>query len=121
MSKPVSIETSKSRPLPPGWRWVRLGDCLTDVQPGIACGDKSLSEGIPHLRMNNISSDGRNRPVFAMAHSFPLGGKRPRRAGTTVYAHQGVAWAARTSLMASTRRTPSSASQASSAAAPCCA
>ena len=45
--------------LPPGWRWVRLGNCLTDVQPGIACGDKSLTEGVPHLRMNNISSDGR--------------------------------------------------------------
>lgn len=47
------------RPLPPGWRWVRLEDYLTDIQPGIARGDKSLSEGVPHLRMNNISSDGR--------------------------------------------------------------
>lgn len=26
MSKPVSVETSKPRPLPPGWRWVRLGN-----------------------------------------------------------------------------------------------
>jgi len=48
----------QSRPLPEGWRWVRLGDYLTDVQPGIACGDKSLTEGMPHLRMNNISTRG---------------------------------------------------------------
>lgn len=59
MSKAVPSETRKPRPLPPGWRWVRLGDYLTDVQPGIACGEKSLFEGIPHLRMNNISPDGR--------------------------------------------------------------
>lgn len=52
-------DRQKKRPLPPSWRWVRLGDYLTDVQTGIACGDKSLSEGVPHLRMNNISSDGR--------------------------------------------------------------
>jgi len=45
-------------PLPPGWKWARLGDYLTDLQLGIACGDKSLTEGVPHLRMNNISAKG---------------------------------------------------------------
>ncbi|GAB4539048.1 MAG: hypothetical protein Kow0063_27480 [Anaerolineae bacterium] len=58
MSRPVLSEARKPRPLPPGWRWVRLGKYLTDIQPGIACGDKSLTEGVPHLRMNNISTDG---------------------------------------------------------------
>ncbi len=55
----TQTHTSKhTRPLPPGWRWVRLGKYLADIQPGIACGAKSLTEGVPHLRMNNISSQG---------------------------------------------------------------
>jgi type I restriction enzyme S subunit len=57
-SKMTKDAKKQSRPLPPGWQWARLGDYLTDLQPGIACGDKSLTEGVPHLRMNNISAKG---------------------------------------------------------------
>jgi len=46
--------------LPEGWEWRRLGDktVLRDIQPGFACGKKDVIDGIPHLRMNNISKDG---------------------------------------------------------------
>lgn len=46
--------------LPEGWEWKRLGDkaILIDIQPGFACGKKDVIDGIPHLRMNNISKDG---------------------------------------------------------------
>ena len=43
--------------LPERWEWKRLGDkaVLKDIQPGFACGKKDVIDGIPHLRMNNIS------------------------------------------------------------------
>jgi len=46
--------------LPEGWEWRWLGDknVLVDIQPGFACGKKDVHDGIPHLRMNNISKDG---------------------------------------------------------------
>lgn len=46
--------------LPEGWEWKRVGDkaVLIDIQPGFACGKKDVVDGIPHLRMNNISKDG---------------------------------------------------------------
>jgi type I restriction enzyme S subunit len=44
---------------PKGWGLHRLGDLLADIQPGFACGEKSASEGIPHLRMNNIGVNGK--------------------------------------------------------------
>ncbi len=46
--------------LPEGWEWKRLGDkeVLTDIQPGFACGIKDVIDGVPHLRMNNVSKDG---------------------------------------------------------------
>lgn len=46
--------------LPEGWEWGRLGDkaVVLDIQPGFACGKKDVIDGIPHLRMNNISRDG---------------------------------------------------------------
>ncbi|MFH1220977.1 MAG: hypothetical protein V1694_11060 [Candidatus Eisenbacteria bacterium] len=31
---------------------------MVDVQSGFACGRKSRTDGVPHLRMNNISSRG---------------------------------------------------------------
>jgi len=43
-----------------GWELVKLGDkniCL-EIQPGFACGKKSVEGGTPHLRMNNISTTG---------------------------------------------------------------
>ena len=46
--------------LPEGWGRKSLGDknVLIDIQPGFACGIKDVVDGIPHLRMNNISKDG---------------------------------------------------------------
>jgi type I restriction enzyme S subunit len=46
--------------LPATWNWRRLGDkrIVLDIQPGFACGNKALPDGVPHLRMNNISKDG---------------------------------------------------------------
>jgi len=46
--------------LPEGWEWKRLGDkdVLLNIQPGFACGKKDVHNGVPHLRMNNISKDG---------------------------------------------------------------
>lgn len=45
----------KKRLLPKGWRWERIGNTISEYQSGLACGDKSKTEGYPHLRMNNIS------------------------------------------------------------------
>lgn len=42
------------------WTILPVGDervCL-DMQPGFACGKKDVENGVPHLRMNNISSEG---------------------------------------------------------------
>jgi len=41
-----------------GWRWVRLGEVATKLHPGFASGKKSTSEGVPHLRMHNITASG---------------------------------------------------------------
>ena len=45
--------------MPEGWEWRALGDktVLADIQPGYACGQKDVENGVPHLRMNNISKD----------------------------------------------------------------
>jgi len=51
--------TPVEKELPEGWKWVRLENVLSDIQPGFACGAKSKSEGLPHLRMNNIGIDGK--------------------------------------------------------------
>lgn len=58
MSKPVSVETSKPRLLPPGWRWVRLGEVCNIVR-GVSfqAGDSYhiAQEGcVPILRAGNI-------------------------------------------------------------------
>lgn len=44
--------------LPKGWKWEKIGNCISNTQSGIASGEKSRSEGIMHLRMNNISRKG---------------------------------------------------------------
>jgi len=36
-----------------------LSELYVDLQNGFACGEKDVPEGIPHLRMNNISDSGR--------------------------------------------------------------
>lgn len=45
-------------PLPKGWRWARLGDLLSDIQPGFASSARS-DDGVVQLRMNNVTTDGR--------------------------------------------------------------
>ncbi|MBT9170051.1 MAG: Type-1 restriction enzyme EcoKI specificity protein [Actinobacteria bacterium] len=44
--------------LPPGWRWVRLGEVVQEALPGFACGKRAGNDGFIQLRMNNISSRG---------------------------------------------------------------
>jgi type I restriction enzyme, S subunit len=43
------------------WKRTALGDdgLLLIVQSGYACGRKDVANGVPHLRMNNVSKDGR--------------------------------------------------------------
>jgi len=45
------------RPLPDGWRWVRLGEVIAEAQPGFACGARD-PEGVIQLRMNNVDTRG---------------------------------------------------------------
>ncbi len=45
------------RDLPPGWRWVRLGEVVREAQAGFACGKRD-DKGIAQLRMNNIDTKG---------------------------------------------------------------
>jgi len=45
------------RKLPKGWRWEKIEDHISDYQSGLARGEKSMQEGYPHLRMNNISNN----------------------------------------------------------------
>jgi type I restriction enzyme, S subunit len=47
----------KSRTLPAGWRWVRLGELIREVQAGFACGERDAM-GIVQLRMNNLDTRG---------------------------------------------------------------
>jgi type I restriction enzyme S subunit len=42
------------------WPAVRLGELLSDIQPGFACGvHNSNGSGLPHLRPMNVSTEGR--------------------------------------------------------------
>ena len=45
------------KPLPQGWRYAKLGEVVTQVQAGFACGERD-DNGIIQLRMNNITPDG---------------------------------------------------------------
>lgn len=44
-------------PLPDGWRWVKLGEVIKDIQNGFACGNRDET-GIIQLRMNNVDRFG---------------------------------------------------------------
>ena len=43
--------------LPDGWRSVKLGEVITEAQPGFACGTRAPN-GIIQLRMNNVDTRG---------------------------------------------------------------
>jgi type I restriction enzyme S subunit len=45
--------------LPEGWASCSIRDVLEDSQAGFASGKKDVPKGLPHLRMNNISIDGK--------------------------------------------------------------
>ena len=45
--------------LPEGWRWIRLGDVVISTQYGISKSMNTESKGVPIIRMNNITNDGR--------------------------------------------------------------
>jgi type I restriction enzyme S subunit len=48
-----------------------IGDkkvCM-NINPGFACGTKNVQDGVPHLRMNNISTNG--RPDFSLIRRIP--------------------------------------------------
>ncbi len=45
--------------LPEGWTTCRLKDAIEDIQAGFASGKKDVKGGLSHLRMNNISVDGK--------------------------------------------------------------
>jgi type I restriction enzyme, S subunit len=45
--------------LPEGWATCRLQDAIEDIQAGFASGKKDVKGGLFHLRMNNISVDGK--------------------------------------------------------------
>jgi type I restriction enzyme S subunit len=46
-----------AQPLPPGWRWARLGEVVLEAQPGFACGKRD-PQGVVQLRMNNVGTWG---------------------------------------------------------------
>ena len=54
----MRIEVSEKGALPPGWRWVRVGDVIRDAQSGFASGERDAG-GVVQLRMNNVTSSGR--------------------------------------------------------------
>jgi hypothetical protein len=43
--------------LPNSWRWVRLGEVITEAQPGFASGSRD-ADGVIQLRMNNVDTRG---------------------------------------------------------------
>jgi type I restriction enzyme S subunit len=45
------------KPLPQGWRWVRLADVIREAQPGFASGLREPN-GVLQLRMNNVGTRG---------------------------------------------------------------
>lgn len=45
------------KPLPQGWRWVRLADVIREAQPGFASGLRDPN-GVLQLRMNNVGTRG---------------------------------------------------------------
>lgn len=55
-SETEPLETSDLLELPKEWLWSCLNE-LAVTQPGFACGNKNVEDGLMHLRMNNIGDD----------------------------------------------------------------
>ena len=43
--------------LPAGWKWTKLRDAISDLQPGFACGERDTT-GVVQVRMHNVSTAG---------------------------------------------------------------
>lgn len=58
-------------PSPKSWDLLPIGDrrCCEQMAPGFACGQKDIVGGVPHLRMNNITTDG--LPDFTLVRRIP--------------------------------------------------
>ena len=41
--------------LPAGWKWTKLRDAISDLQPGFACGERDTT-GVVQVRMHNVST-----------------------------------------------------------------
>ncbi|MCE8428086.1 MAG: hypothetical protein J5U19_06850 [Candidatus Methanoperedens sp.] len=48
--------TDRGTDVPEEWVWCSLGE-IALAQPGFACGNKNVIDGLIHLRMNNIGDD----------------------------------------------------------------
>jgi type I restriction enzyme S subunit len=57
MSVTAKQAKDAKRELPDGWRLVKLGEIIQEVQAGFACGERD-AEGIVQLRMNNLDTRG---------------------------------------------------------------
>jgi type I restriction enzyme S subunit len=55
-SETEPLDNSDLPELPEEWVWSSLNE-LANTQPGFACGNKSVQDGLIHLRMNNISDE----------------------------------------------------------------
>lgn len=53
----METKNDTKRPLPNGWRWVKLGEVIREAQAGFACGLRD-PQGIAQLRMNNLDTRG---------------------------------------------------------------
>jgi type I restriction enzyme S subunit len=71
-----------------GWPQVKVGDLITDLQPGFACGaHNSNGTGVPHLRPMNVSTEGRiDRSVLKfVALEFATRPEQRLRRGDVVF------------------------------------
>ncbi len=62
--------------LPAGWVRCKLDDVILDYQPGFASGKKDVADGLKHLRMNNISVDGKLNLDLVRTVPRPLASQR---------------------------------------------
>ena len=56
-TKETRTQGLHERPLPDGWRWVRLVELIAEAQAGFASGERD-SDGVIQLRMNNVDTRG---------------------------------------------------------------
>ncbi|MBI3301964.1 MAG: restriction endonuclease subunit S [Deltaproteobacteria bacterium] len=65
------MSSAGKRPLPNGWRWVRLGEVVREARGGFACGERDET-GVIQLRMNNVTPRGQfDRSSFVRVPADP--------------------------------------------------